>query len=73
MEEIKRTPCSNADKTVEVVDEFLKHLHDDLPLGPLSQHGNFIADRFLIIRSEAEIRRLAVIGKMLVDERTSSN
>lgn len=57
---------TDADIVVEAVQEFIDHLHDDLPVGPASELG-VDEPKGLKVRSELETQRLAVIGKNIVD------
>ncbi len=63
---------TDADKLADAVNEILKHGHDDLPEGPSSPLGGEARPNLLIARSEAEIRRLAKLGKEIVDKRISA-
>ena len=72
MEESVGLPKSDADRTEEAVAEFLEHLHDGLPLSPLSNNDDFIADRFLTWRTEAEFKRMVAQGKTMVDAYVAS-
>ncbi len=65
-------PNPNADRLDEVVAELVKHGHDDLPEGPSSPLGGEVRPNLLITRSEPEIRRLAELGRAIVDKRISA-
>jgi hypothetical protein len=63
---------SDTDKLVDAVDEIVKHGHDNLPEGPSSPLGGEARPNLLTTRTEPEIRRLAKLGKALVDKRISA-
>lgn len=65
-------PNTDADKLTAAVDEIVKHGHDNLPEGPASPLGGEARPNLLTTRTEPEIRRLARIGKALVDKRISA-
>jgi hypothetical protein len=65
-------PKTDADKLVEAVNEIVKHGHDELPEGPSSPLGGEVRPNLLTTRSEPEIRRLAALGRDIVDERLSA-
>ncbi len=57
-------PKTDADRTEEAVRDFLDHLHDDLPYGPMDPIDEM---RGLYRRTESEFRRLAELGKRMID------
>jgi len=61
-------PRSPGDRLAVAAADFVAHLHDDLPRGPVGDDSEFVADRFLVERSEAEWLRLASMGRRAVDE-----
>jgi hypothetical protein len=65
-------PNPNADRLDDAVAELVEHGHDDLPDGAASPLGGEARPNLLKTRPEAEIRRLAKLGKMLVDERVAA-
>lgn len=65
-------PNPDADKLAAAVDEIVKHGHDNLPEGPASPLGGEARPNLLITRPEPEIRRLAELGKSIVDKRISA-
>ena len=64
------TRGSSADELEAAVVDFVGHLHDDLPAGPDSELGS--EGPPLNMHTEAELRRLAALGKAIVDSRTAS-
>jgi hypothetical protein len=56
-----------ADKLERAVEDFVERLHSDHPMGPDSELGGEVPGR-LRIRSNAEHRRLAALGKAMIDE-----
>jgi hypothetical protein len=65
-------PNPNADRLDEVVAELMEHGHDDLPEGPSSPLGGEVRPNLLTTRPEPEIRRLAELGRAIVDKRISA-
>jgi hypothetical protein len=65
-------PKTDAEKLVQAVDELVKHGHDELPEGPSSPLGGEVRPNLLTTRSEPEIRRLAALGRTIVDKRLSA-
>ncbi len=62
-------PRRNADRLAEAVAELKQHGHDDLPEGPPSPLGGEVRPNLLKSRREPEIRRLAKLGREIVDKR----
>jgi len=58
---------ADAVEVVKAVDEFVAHLNDDLPLGPTSPLGGEVMPERLKDRPEREIRRLAQIGREILN------
>lgn len=65
-------PNPDADRLDEVVEEIVKHGHDDLPEGPSSPLGGEARPNLLKTRTEPETRRLAERGQAIVDKRISA-
>jgi hypothetical protein len=65
-------PKSDADRLAETVKEIVKHGHDDLPEGPASPLGGEARPNALKTRSLSEVKRLANLGKALVDKQIAS-
>jgi hypothetical protein len=65
-------PNPDADKLAAAVDEIVKHGHDNLPEGSASPLGGEARPNLLTTRPEPEIRRLAELGKSIVDKRISA-
>jgi len=63
---------SAADRLEQAVAELVKHGHDDLPQGDSSPLGGEARPNPLIVRSEAEISRLADLGRSIVDSRIAA-
>lgn len=61
-----------ADRLDQAVAELVKHGHDDLPEGASSPLGGEARPNPLVVRSEAEISRLADHGKAIVDRRIAA-
>lgn len=64
-------PRYDTDRLQTAVDDFLDHLQDDLPEGPPSTEELFDPPH-LVTLSESEYRRLAELGKRMVDEYAAS-
>jgi len=67
----KKPELFDANKLEEAVGEFVEHLHDDLPPGPPSELGGEVPS-FRTRRTEAEFRRMAALGKAMVDGRIAA-
>ena len=65
-------PNPDADRLDDAVAELVEHGHDDLPEGRPSPLGGEARPNLLITRPEAEIKRLAELGKTIVDRRLSA-
>lgn len=65
-------PKTRADQLDKAVAELIEHGHDDLPEGPTSPLGGEARPNPLVVRSEAEIHRLADRGKLIVDRRIAA-
>jgi hypothetical protein len=60
------------DRLDDVVAELVAHGHDDIPEGAPSPLGGEARPNLLTTRPETEIRRLAELGKAIVDRRIAS-
>lgn len=65
MEGAGEIPKSLADRTEEEVELLIDHLHTDLPDAPLSPEEKLLG---FAQRTPAEYRRLAGLGKSIVDD-----
>jgi hypothetical protein len=62
---------SESDRLEAAVEDLLDHLHDDLPPGPPSELGGEVPSSRRR-RTEADFRRMAAIGKAIVDNHIAS-
>jgi hypothetical protein len=62
----------NADRLDEVVADIVEHGQDELPEGPASPLGGEARPNLLTTRPIAEIKRLAELGKTIVDRRIAA-
>lgn len=65
-------PNPDADRLDDAVAELVEHGHDDLPEGTPSPLGGEARPNLLTTRPETEIKRLAKLGKMIVDQRITA-
>lgn len=65
-------PNHDADRLDEAVADLVQHGRDDLPEGPPSDLGGEVRPNPLTTRPEPEIRRLAALGRRLVDKRLAT-
>jgi hypothetical protein len=65
-------PNPDADRLDDAVAELVRHGHDDLPEGASSPLGGEARPNLLTTRPEQEIKRLAKLGKMIVDRRITA-
>lgn len=62
----------NADRLDEVVADLVEHGHDDMPDGAGSPLGGEARPNLLNTRSEADFKRLAELGKSIIDRRLAA-
>jgi hypothetical protein len=63
---------SEVERLQRAVDQLKSHAQDDLPDGPASPLGGEARPNPLKTRSLAEVKRLAHLGKTLVDKQIAS-